>query len=138
MKAAALLKHNVSALLKARNQTRHDLAFYCRRSDAWLSKIMGDDSRNVPIKYLDKMADFFGLATYQLLQPGISPLTERRSGHDRRVGQERRISGKQRAALTPVRQIDITPQEEALLAELRELRYEDVVRLRNWISSRNQ
>ena len=46
----------------------------------------------MPLKYLDRIADFFGIATYQLLQPGISPLTERRSGLDRRLGRDRRIS----------------------------------------------
>lgn len=96
LKADRLLKHNIDSLLKARGQTRHELALYCRRSDAWLSKIMsGDESggdRNVPLKYLDRIADFFGVATYQLFQPGISPLTERRLVHERRSGRDRRIS----------------------------------------------
>jgi transcriptional regulator with XRE-family HTH domain len=93
LKADRLLKHNIDALLKARGQTRHDLAFYCRRSDAWLSKIMdAEEDRNIQLEYLDRIADFFGIATYQLFQPGISPLTERRSGLDRRAGRDRRIS----------------------------------------------
>jgi hypothetical protein len=92
MKASALLKANIDALLRARHQTRHDLASWCRRSDAWLSKILGKDNRNIPLEYLDRMADFFGLATYQLFQPGISPLHERRKGLDRRKGRDRRLS----------------------------------------------
>src|SRR6185436_7688514 len=94
LKADRLLKHNIDALLKARGQTRHELARYCRRSDAWISKIMSGngDSRNVPLIYLDRISDFFGIATYQLFQPGISPLTERRVLQDRRSGKDRRIS----------------------------------------------
>jgi transcriptional regulator with XRE-family HTH domain len=97
VKASYLFKQNIKALLRARGQTPHDLAFFCRRSDAWLSKILGKDDRNVPMKYLDKIADFFGIATYQLFQPGISALTERRSRVDRRVVQDRRVSQKMAA-----------------------------------------
>ena len=75
----------------ARHQTRHDLALWCRRSDAWLSKILGKDNRNVPLEYLDRIADFFGLATYQLFQPGLGGVGERRKG-ERRTGNDRRIS----------------------------------------------
>src|SRR3990167_6415483 len=92
MKAEYLLKANIDTLLRARHQTRHDLALWCRRSDAWLSKILGKDNRNIPLEYLDRIADFFGIATYQLFQPGISPLTERRKGLDRRSGKDRRLS----------------------------------------------
>lgn len=91
MKAAALLKVNIDGLLRTRHQTRHDLAMWCRRSDAWLSKILGKDNRNVPLEYLDRVADFFGLATYQLFQPGLTGVLERRKG-DRRSGKDRRIS----------------------------------------------
>jgi hypothetical protein len=91
MKAGDLLRLNIDALLRARHQTRHDLAQWCRNTDGWLSKILGKDARNLPLKYLDRMADFFGLAPYQLFQPGISPLTERRHS-DRRSGRDRRIS----------------------------------------------
>lgn len=93
LKATHLLKANIDAMLKARNQTRHDLAVWCRRSDAWLSKIMSEsETRNVQLVYLDRIADFFGIATYQLFQPGISPLSERRKGRDRRSGRDRRIT----------------------------------------------
>lgn len=92
LKAVLLLKHNIDELLKARHQKRKELARYCRRSEAWLSQIFIDENRNVPLKYLDRIADFFGIATYQLLQPGISPLTERRAGTQRRSGRDRRLS----------------------------------------------
>lgn len=92
MKAHHLLKQNIDALLKARGQKRKELAAWCRRSESWLSQIFTDDERNLPLKYLDRIAMFFGLATYQLFQPGISPLTERRVGPDRRSGKDRRIS----------------------------------------------
>lgn len=95
MKAGRLLKYNIETLLKARGQTQHELARYCHRTDGWLSKILsesGGEDRELPLKYLDRIADFFGIATYQLFQPGISPLTERRVSSDRRTGRDRRIS----------------------------------------------
>lgn len=92
LKAINLLKHNIDAMLHARHQKRKDLARWCRRTEAWLSQIFSSDDRNIPLKYLDRMADFFGIATYQLFQPGISSLTERRSKRDRRSGHDRRVS----------------------------------------------
>ena len=95
MQANRLLKANIDALLRERHQSRHDLAQWCRRSDAWLSKILSDSpteqARGLPLKYLDRIGDFFGLATYQLFQPGISALLERRKA-ERRAGKDRRIS----------------------------------------------
>lgn len=91
-RAHLVLKQNIDALLHARGQKRRELAMWCRRTESWLSQIFIDEDRNVPLKYLDRIADFFGLATYQLFQPGISPLTERRTGRDRRAGTDRRKS----------------------------------------------
>ena len=98
MKANLLLKHNIDTLLKARHQTRRDLAAWVRQSldpkkiDPWISQIFTNPDREFQMKYLDRMADFFGIAVYQLFQPGISPLTERRSGTERRQRSDRRIS----------------------------------------------
>lgn len=92
MKAHYLLKQNIDTLLKARGQKRVELARWCHRTESWLSQIFTDDERNMPLKYLDRIASFFGIATYQLFQPGISPLAERRHGRDRRRGGDRRIS----------------------------------------------
>lgn len=92
LKANLLLKHNITALLRARGQDNKDLAMWCRRSESWMSQIFTKEERGIPLKYLDRIADFFGIATYQLLQPGISPLTERRSKRDRRSGHDRRVS----------------------------------------------
>jgi hypothetical protein len=92
LKATYLLKQNIDALLKARGQKRKDLALWCRKSESWLSQIFREDERNMPLKYLDRIADFFGLATYQLFQPGLSGMAERRKGGDRRTGFDRRMS----------------------------------------------
>ena len=98
MKALPLLKHNIDQLLKARRQTRHDLAVWVRQSmdrkkvDPWISKIFTQADAEFQMKYLDRIADFFGIAVYQLFQPGISPLTERRTRLDRRSWHDRRIS----------------------------------------------
>lgn len=135
MKAHHLLKQNIDTLLQARRQKRKELAAWCRRSESWLSQIFTDDERNLPLKYLDRIADFFGLSTYQLFQPGISPLTERRNGGDRRSGQDRRISAR-RADLprTPLRELSVTPEDEAVLAELHALDYDTYQRVKGWIT----
>jgi hypothetical protein len=90
MRANDLMKHNVVALLKGRRQTQRDLAQWCRRSDAWIGKILKEERREFPMKYWDRIADFFGVSVYQLIQPGISAVTERRR-RDRRSGLERRL-----------------------------------------------
>jgi hypothetical protein len=95
MKANTLLKHNIDTILRARGQSRKDLAFWCRRSESWISKIFRSERRELPIRYLDRIADFFGIAPYQLLQPGISAVTERRR-RERRTGRDRRLGHKQR------------------------------------------
>jgi hypothetical protein len=126
MKASYLFKQNIKALLAARGQRPHDLAFFCRRSDAWLSKILGKDDRNLPLEYLDKFADFFGVAPYQLFQPGISPLTERRKGADRRTARDRRISQVLASRVLAGRGI-----EEPILAALEREEFEVVRGYRN-------
>lgn len=119
------MKANIDTLLRARGQTRRDLAQWCRRTDAWIGKIMTVESREFPMKYFDRIADFFGIATYQLLQPGISPLTERRKSTDRRSGQDRRIS---RAMLGASGASDAE-----LLARIRPLLKDEREKLWHWI-----
>lgn len=99
MKANFLLKQNIDALLTVRRLTRKDLAFACKRTEAWLSKIFTNEKREVPMKYLDVIAATLNVSAYQLFQPGIARTTERRSGKDRRSGMERRISSAQRTML---------------------------------------
>lgn len=134
MKASYLFKHNVDALLRARGQTRHDLAMWCRRTDAWLSKILGKDDRNLPMKYLDRIADFFGLAAYQLFQPGITPLTERRQKTDRRSGRDRRLMWAA-AAQPPASGHGLNPDDVALVRKINGLSYDDRRRLDHWIAA---
>lgn len=92
LRAPLLLKENIDALLRRRGYRRKDLAQWCHRTEGWLSKIFRESERGVPLKYLDRMADFFGLTTYQLFQPGIARSSERRRGLERRSSVERRIS----------------------------------------------
>jgi DNA-binding Xre family transcriptional regulator len=120
MKANFLLKHNIDTLLKARGQHRKDLAQWCRRTEAWISKIFTDDKRGVPLKYLDRIADFFGIATYQLLQPGISGLTERRSRIERRTVRDRRVSNLKLARdASPLLNVALEPEEVAAIQRRR-------------------
>jgi hypothetical protein len=90
VRANELMKHNIRTLLKGRRLLQRDLAQYCRRSDAWIGKILKEERREFPLKYWDRIADFFGISVYQLIQPGISALTERRRT-ERRSGQDRRL-----------------------------------------------
>ena len=89
-----LLAENIRTLLHARGIDAKALAIWCNRSSGWISKILKGD-RGVRVKELGKIADFFGLTASQLLQHGISPLTERRhaerrQGGERRTGEDRR------------------------------------------------
>lgn len=129
MKANALMKHNIDAILKARGQTRKDLAAWCRRGESWISKIMKEDQREFPMKYFDRIADFCGISAYQLLQPGISHLTERRSGRDRRMLHDRRI------AAPVIRQEEgvVDPLDAALIRRLNSMTYEKRRRVERWI-----
>jgi len=117
MKAAVLLKENIDELLRRRNQHRKDLAQWCYRSESWISKIFRTQKRELPQKYLDRIADFFGLSVYQLFQPGIGKASERRVG-ERRTGKDRRITNSVRLAQTLGASIDaIHPRRHALIHE---------------------
>lgn len=105
MKAGLLIKANIDTLLRARNQSRKDLAQYCYKSESWISKIFKEPRRAFSLRDVDRIADFFGIATYQLFQPGISSLTERRLS-ERRVSSDRRIGHAQRAMLSTAVDID--------------------------------
>lgn len=76
------------ALLVARNENAASLATWCNHDKSWASKVLAGD-REPQLKDLDRIADFFGIDTYMLFQPGIEPLLERRRG-DRRKGIDRR------------------------------------------------
>lgn len=90
-----LLKENIRALLAARGEDAKALAVFCGHRPAWLSKILSGE-RGISLPDLDKVADFFGLTASQLLQHGISPLTERRRAN-RRSGQDRRVKERREA-----------------------------------------
>lgn len=90
LRALHLIRANISALLTARRQSQTELAFWMRKGKSWINKFL-NGTREIQLKDLDRIADFFGIATYQLFQPGISPLTERRKGYDRRSGSDRRV-----------------------------------------------
>src|SRR5260221_9281190 len=89
------LRENLRALMEARGVDQKALAFALRRHPTWINKFL-KGTRPIHIHDLDGLADFFGISAYQLLQPGISALTERRLVRDRRTGRERRIGHNQR------------------------------------------
>jgi transcriptional regulator with XRE-family HTH domain len=106
MRANELMKRNIRALLDSRGQNQRSLARWCQRSESWLSKVLQEDKREIPVKYFDRIADFFGVETYQLFQPGVDPLLERRKAPERRSGVDRRF----------VSQSDATRQQAVQLA----------------------
>lgn len=132
MRANLLMKQNVNALLRARGLTRKDLAQWCRCSESWISKIMQEDRREFPMKYFDRIADFFGIATYQLLQPGLTPLTERRKGQ-RRTKSDRRIGAVEHHVRESVSALvsTLTPDDVADLLRIRTLGADDRELLRD-------
>lgn len=130
VKSTRLLRHNIRVLLRARGLTQHDIAFAFNKSDAWIAKILSDKSdaddpqkqkRDLPMKHLDALADFFGLSPYQLLQPGISPMTERRSPMDRRAGKDRRAKLGAKPGEVPAMDLHLTAEDIADVLRLRAL-----------------
>jgi hypothetical protein len=97
LKALHILRQNVRVLLLKRRESEAllsaALGFKHRSS---LNKFLNNDRAGFQLWRLDRLAAFFGLPVYQLFQPGISPLTERRRSGERRCGQDRRISHAQR------------------------------------------
>lgn len=91
MKAPFIVRQNLGSLLAGRKETAAALARYVGKHKTWMSQFLTGKRSELQLSDLDKIADFFGIATYQLFQPGISTLTERRSRTDRRTGRDRRI-----------------------------------------------
>lgn len=99
-KALTVLGRNIETLLAARKEEQKTLSEWCGHDKSWMNKFL-NEGRGIRIVDLDKIASFFGIEPYQLFQPGISSLTERRIMGDRRSGQERRIGhqGRELASL---------------------------------------
>lgn len=99
LKALYILRQNVRDLLLARKESEAWLAqclgFKHRSS---LNKFLNSERAGFQMSRLDKMAAFFGLPVYQLFQPGISAVTERRTGVSRRSGRDRRVGHAHRQA----------------------------------------
>lgn len=98
MQAQYLLRENIKAILRARGEDASALSGWLGHDKSWINKIL-NGHRDMQIEDFDRVADFLGIATYQLFQPGISRLTERRQNRDRRAGAERRIGHKGRVML---------------------------------------
>jgi transcriptional regulator with XRE-family HTH domain len=133
LKSHLLLKQNVDSLLAKRRLKRRDLAQYCHRTESWLSQIFTNPERNVPLKYLDRFASFFGLETYQLFQPGIGDSSERRKGLDRRTGKDRRTSALNHQVRESVSSLiaGMTAEDVADLIRLRSLGHDSRDTLRD-------
>lgn len=119
-----MLVHNIQALLAARKEDQSSLAMWCYKKPSWINKILRGQ-REMQFKDLDRVADFFGVATYQLFQPGISAVGERRKGIDRRGGRDRRISNQQRTMREVAKNIDrARPRSQRTTAAERKVKEE--------------
>jgi hypothetical protein len=106
LKALHILRQNVRGLLLKRKESESLLASclgFKHRSS--LNKFLNSDRAGFQMWRLDRLAAFFGLAVYQLFQPGITPLTERRGGKDRRSGHDRRVGHAHRDAVNVAHEI---------------------------------
>lgn len=127
LRAVNQLRENIRALMRARGIEQQALAFALRRHPTWINKFL-KGTRPITIADLDGLADFFGLSAYQLFMPGISSVTERRRGDERRAGRDRRISQSHRqlevvaAEMARARnEQTLTPLESAALERIRAL-----------------
>lgn len=100
-KVLVQLRLNVESLLTIRRRTKADLAAEMKIDPSTLTKFL-NGTREIQFHHLDGMASFFGVQAYQLFQPGISPLLERRVLKDRRQGVERRLVHRDRLSHIPI------------------------------------
>lgn len=85
-----VLRENLIALMRKRGMTQDELARAVGRKKSWLNKFL-KGSRQIQLVDIDSMADYLGVSTYQLFQPGITRTAERRVG-ERRTGKDRRLA----------------------------------------------
>jgi transcriptional regulator with XRE-family HTH domain len=105
LRALFIIRTNIAGLLYQRKQSQTDLASWLRKDKSWINKFL-NATREIQLKDLDRIADFFGIATYQLFQPGVVTGSERRTGQERRRGHDRRISHTQRHMVSVAAEID--------------------------------
>lgn len=90
--AGRLLTRNIRNLMHARRCKAKDVAFYCKHSKPWISRLLADGHKKIAFHDLDRMADFFQVDVRDLFAPerrkSRKPYTgpERRKGGDRRQG----------------------------------------------------
>lgn len=109
-----MLRRNIEALLSQRRETASELARSVGKSKYWISKFLTGERNELQIEDIDRIAAFFGIAPFQLIQPGINTLTERRSGIERRKGVDRRVGHTGRLLAGLQVQLNKSPRHAAL------------------------
>lgn len=100
VRALIILRRNIRELLMRRKESETVLAQYLGfKSRSSVNKFLNNARAGFHMERLDRLAAFFGLPVYQLFQPGISALTERRHSGERRSGRDRRIGHSDRLML---------------------------------------
>lgn len=93
-----VLKANIVGLLARQNRKPAALAKWLHMTPSWAGKALkpsyalkpGEIPRNIPVKHLDRIAEFFRVQPCQLITPGYAAnASDRRSGRDRRIKERR-------------------------------------------------
>lgn len=90
LKTSVLLRQNLASILRKRNLPPARLAARVGRDRSWLSRFLNGKREEIQLADLDRLAAELGLSVHELLSPGVSRFTERRSGKDRRTIKDRR------------------------------------------------
>lgn len=100
------LRANVKELIRVRGFTQQEVAIAAEVDATTFSKFLnGKDEREIQLWQLDKIAELFDMAVYELYLPYLPGVhAERRKG-DRRSGRDRRVLAARNAhPTTPHRQ----------------------------------
>lgn len=114
LRSMHILRMNVRALLLKRRESEAALAQHLGfKHRSSLNKFLNNDRAGFQMWRLDRLSDFFGIPVYQLFQPGISPLLERRVLKDRRMGHDRRQAHRDRLAHVPTPHVETRRRKTA-------------------------
>lgn len=93
------IRTNLLALLHRDRVTPAALSFACGHNRSWMSRFLQRKRHELQLADLDRIADFFAVATYDLFRPSAGSITDRRKIRERRSGLERRVGHAQRTML---------------------------------------
>lgn len=106
-KTAEEIRTNITALLTRDHVTPSALSGACGHTRSWMSRFLQRKRHELQLGDLDKIADFFQIAVYDLFRPTHGSISDRRRlKGDRRTGLDRRVGHAYRAMLPVAAAID--------------------------------